>query len=80
MLNVEVLCHGILERMGRESDTGSAIIEFYMCLVIPECRCMADELGKLLAIKIDLMEEGYIEVMDLRGINVGHEVGHPLNI
>jgi len=45
-----------------------------MCLVIPECWCTTDELGESWAIKIDLIEESYPEAIELRGIDVGHEV------
>src|SRR6266403_1186140 len=61
-------------KMGRESDAGGAIIEFHMCIVIPECWCTTDELGESWAVKIDLIEEGYLEGTELRGIDAGHEV------
>src|SRR6266403_6330133 len=61
-------------RLRCESEAGGAIIEFHMCLVIPECWCTADEVGESWAIKINLIEEGYTEVIELGGIDVGHEV------
>jgi len=60
--------------LGSEPDAGGAIIEFHMCLVIPESLCTTDELGESWAIKVDLIEEGYTEVIELGGIDVGHEV------
>ena len=60
--------------MGRECDAGGAIIELHMCLVIPERWCTTDELGESWAVKIDLIEEGYLEVTELGGIDVGYEV------
>ena len=59
---------------GRESDVGGVIVEFHMCIAIREYWCTTDELGESWAVKIDLIEEGYLEVIELRGVDVGHDV------
>jgi len=38
------------------------------------CLYTTDELGELWAVKIDLIEEGYTRVMELRDIDEGHDV------
>jgi len=59
---------------GRGSDAGGVIIKFHMCIAIPEYWCTTDELGESWAVKIDLIEKGYIQVIELRGVDGGHEV------
>ena len=56
-----------------ESDAGSAITELYMCIVFG-CLHTIDELGESWAVKIDLIEEGYIRSIELRGVDEGHKV------
>ena len=45
-----------------------------MCILFLECSYAVDELGEAWAVKIDLLEEGYNQVTELRGIDEGHEV------
>jgi len=57
-----------------ESDVGGAVMELHMCFISsPECWCTINELGESWAIKVDLIEERYIGVAELRGVDTGHE-------
>ena len=38
-----------------------------------EFGCTIDELGESWGIKIDLIEESYLHVVELRGVDAGHE-------
>ncbi len=62
--------------MARESDGDEAIIEFHtgMCIAIPEYWCTTDELSESWAVNIDLIEKAYKQVIELRGVDVGHEI------
>ena len=44
---------------------------FTECL---ECRRATDEFGEVWSIEIDLIEESYIQAVESRGIDAGHEV------
>ena len=55
-------------------DAGSAIIEFHICFIdFPEFWCTTYELGESWVVKIDLIEERYICVAELRGVDASHE-------
>ena len=57
------------------SDAGEVIIESYMCFIeCPDCWCTINELGESWEVKIDLIEESYFQVIELRGVDEGHEV------
>jgi hypothetical protein len=46
-----------------------------MCLIEwPDCWCTINELGESWEVKIDLIEESYIQGIELRGVDEGHEV------
>jgi len=45
-----------------------------MYIVIPEYWCTTDELGESRAVKIDLIEKGYMQAIELRGVDEGHEI------
>jgi len=45
-----------------------------MCIAIPEYWCTTDELGESWAVKIDLIEEGYFQVIEMGGVDEGHKV------
>src|SRR6266849_1388775 len=58
----------------KKCDSGAPIIELHVCIIAcPEFWCMIDELGESWAVIIDLIEEGYIHVVELRGVDVGHK-------
>jgi len=42
--------------------------------VFPEFGCTIDELGESWGVKIDLIEESYIEGLEFGGVGEGHEV------
>jgi hypothetical protein len=46
---------------------GEPITEFHMRIGFPESGCANDELGESWGVKIDLIEEGYIQDLELRG-------------
>jgi hypothetical protein len=55
-------------------DAGGPIIELQKCFIAcPEFWCTINELGESWAVKIDLIEESYIHVVELRGVDAGHE-------
>jgi hypothetical protein len=55
-------------------DAGGAIIELYMCFIVfPEVWCTVNEMGESCAVKIDLIEKSYIQSVEPRGVDVGHE-------
>ena len=57
------------------SDANDVIIELYICLIeCPDCWCTINELGESCEVKIDLIEESYIQGIELRGVDEGHEV------
>ena len=57
------------------SDANDVIIEFYMCLIeCPEFWCTIDELGDLWEVKIDLIEENYIQALESRCVDEDHKV------
>ncbi len=59
---------------GDTAAVAHTIIEFHMYIIVyPECWCTIDELGQSWAVKIVLIEENYIHVVELRGVNVGRE-------
>ncbi len=59
----------------RKFDLDGAIIELHMCLIAcPEFWCTIDELGESWVVKIDLIEENYIQMIELRGVEAGHEI------
>jgi len=43
-------------------------------MVRPESCYATDELGELWSVEYELMEEGYGQLTELRGINSGHEI------
>jgi len=45
-----------------------------MCIAIREYWCTADELDESWGVKIDLIEKGYIQEIQLRDVDEGHEV------
>jgi hypothetical protein len=46
-----------------------------MCFIVcPKIWCAADELGELRGIEYELMEEGYVEAVESRSIDPGHDV------
>ena len=56
-------------------DLDGTIIELHMCLIAcPAFWCTIDELGELWAVKIDLIEENYIQIIELRGVDGGQEI------
>ena len=57
-----------------ECDVGDDILELHMCFISsPECWCRIDELGESWAVKVDLIEERYIHVAELRRVDTGDE-------
>ena len=57
-----------------ECDVGSDKIELHMCFISsPECWRTINELGESWAVKIDLIEELYIHVAEMRGVDMGDE-------
>jgi len=56
-------------------EVDGAIIELHMCLIAcPDCWCTTHELGESWVVKIDLIEENYIQMIELRGVEAGHEI------
>ena len=54
---------------------GPNSMEFHLCLIGgPECWCTFDELGKLWSVKVNLIEESYTKIIELGGVNAGHEI------
>jgi hypothetical protein len=49
-------------------------MELHMCIAFPEFGCTIDELSESWAVKIDLIEESYMKVIELGGVDEGHEV------
>ena len=45
-----------------------------MCLMFLECSCTTDESGESWAVKVDLMEKGYKQGVELGGVDEGNEV------
>ncbi len=59
----------------RKFDLDGFIIEFHTCLMAcPECWCTIDEFGESWGVKIDLIEEIYFQMIELRGVEAGHEI------
>ena len=52
------------------SDASDVIFELYMCFIeCPEFWCTINELGESWEVKIDLIEEIYIQAPELRGVD-----------
>jgi len=59
----------------RKLDVDGAIIELHMCLIAcTEFWCTTDEFGESWSVKIDLIEEIYCQIIELRGVDAGHEI------
>jgi hypothetical protein len=57
------------------TDTDSNIMKEHACFTeCLECRRATDEFGEVWSIEIDLIEESYIQAVESRGIDAGHEV------
>jgi hypothetical protein len=55
-------------------DAGAIIIKADLCFIAcPECWCTINELSELWAVKINLIEEIYIQVSEFRGVDASHE-------
>jgi hypothetical protein len=61
-------------RLGSKCDAGGVIIEFHMCIWFPEFGCTIDELGESWGVKIDQIEESYLDVVELGSVDNGNEV------
>ena len=65
----------ILRRRGSKSDAGGGIIEFRMCFIeCRECWCTTDGLCESWADKINLIEGGYLQFVELTGVDEGNKV------
>jgi len=55
-------------------DDDGAIIEFHLCTAIHKYWCTTDELGESWAVKIDFIVKGCNQLIEKRGVDVGHEI------
>ena len=67
-------CYLKISGPGWKPNAGDVIIELHLCIVFPEFGCTIDELGESWGVKIDLIEESYIEGLEFGGVDEGHEV------
>ncbi len=59
----------------RKFEVDSPIMESHMPLIAcPECWCTIDELGESRGVKIDLIEESYVQIIELRDVDAGYEI------
>jgi len=74
--SLQEISHLKCSGFGWTSDAGKVIIGLHTCIAFPEYGCTIDGLGESRAVKIDLIEEDYIQSAELpvRGIDKGHEV------
>ena len=55
-------------------DVGEVFIELHMCFIeCPECWGTINELGESRDVKIDLIEESYVQETELRVVDADHE-------
>jgi hypothetical protein len=58
-----------------KQDVDAPITEFHVYFIVfAEFGCTVDELGQASGVKIDLIEEIYLHIFELRGVDEGHDI------